>query len=166
MTGEDGRGGAGTSRAADGAGAPSSDLGRFVAAQDEGGTWERALGELRRGRKTTHWMWFVLPQLLGLGTSPTAVRYGLPGLAAARAYAAHPVLGPRLRTAVGALADLPATAGPVEVLGPVDAVKLRSCLTLFAVAEPDEPLYAALLERWYDGRPDPATLDLLGDATS
>ena len=136
-----------------------SALERFVAAQDRDGTWEQALAELRTGRKRTHWVWFVLPQLAGLGRSWNAERYGLTGLDEARAYLAHPVLGPRLREAVTVLLDAPGEAA--DVLGP-DDVKLRSCLTLFGRAAPDEPAFRALLDRWYDGDEDPRTLALLG----
>ena len=129
-------------------------------AQDSGGTYDGALAELRAGRKRGHWVWFVLPQLAGLGRSATSVRYGLHGLAEARAYAAHPVLGPRLRACAEALLALP-DDDPAEVLGPVDAQKLHSCATLFALAVPGEPLFPALLDRWYGGGQDPATLALL-----
>jgi uncharacterized protein (DUF1810 family) len=134
------------------------DLQRFVRAQDSGGTWERALAELRGCEKQTHWIWYVLPQLVGLGRSANAERYGITGLDEARAYLAHPVLGRRLRQAVDALLACPGAAA--GVLGP-DDVKLRSCLTLFARAAPDEPTFRALLERWYGGEEDPRTLALL-----
>jgi uncharacterized protein (DUF1810 family) len=132
------------------------DLQRFVDAQD-GGTHDTALRELREGRKRTHWMWFVLPQLRGLGTSPTAQRYGITGLAEARAYLRHPVLGPRLRACCDALLALPG-GDPEAVLGPVDALKLRSSMTLFAAADPDEPRFAAVLEKHFAGGRDDATL--------
>ena len=135
------------------------DLQRFVDAQDDMRTYDTALAELRAGRKRSHWMWFVLPQLAGLGMSSTAQHFGIHGLAEARAYLAHPVLGPRLRDCAGALTDLD-TADPVAVLGPVDALKLRSSMTLFARAEPGEPVFRQVLERFYDGE-DPATLALL-----
>jgi uncharacterized protein (DUF1810 family) len=136
------------------------DLERFVAAQDGGGTYARALAELRRGRKTSHWMWFVLPQVAGLGRSGTARTYALDGLDEARAYLAHPVLGPRLRECAAALVDL-GDSDPVAVLGDVDAVKLRSSMTLFARADPDEPLFRAVLARYFAGEEDDATLRLL-----
>ncbi len=136
------------------------DLDRFVAAQDEGGTYDEALAELRRGRKRTHWMWFVLPQIAGLGRSPTARHFALASLEEARAYAAHPVLGPRLVACAAALAGLD-ESDPVRVLGAVDAAKLRSSMTLFARAAPQEPVFARVLERYFDGEPDPATLDLI-----
>jgi uncharacterized protein (DUF1810 family) len=137
------------------------DLQRFVDAQDDLRTYDTALAELRAGRKRSHWMWFVLPQLAGLGMSSTAQHFGIHGLAEARAYLAHPVLGPRLRDCARALADLD-TADPVAVLGPVDALKLRSSMTLFARAEPGEPVFRQVLEQYYDGAEDPATVSLLG----
>jgi uncharacterized protein (DUF1810 family) len=137
-----------------------SDLERFVTAQDQGATYEHALAELRRGRKQSHWMWFVLPQVAGLGTSPMAQRYALASREEAAAYAAHPVLGPRLRETVAALTGLDET-DPVRVLGPVDAMKLRSSMTLFAEAVPDEPSYAAVLQQYFGGERDQATLDRL-----
>jgi uncharacterized protein (DUF1810 family) len=133
------------------------DLDRFVTAQDAAGTYDRALAELRAGRKTGHWMWFVFPQVEGLGRSSTAQRYALRGLAEARAYLAHPVLGPRLVAAARALADLPGR-DPVAVLGSIDALKLRSSMTLFAQADPAEPVFAAVLDRYYGGAEDDATL--------
>ncbi len=137
------------------------DLQRFVDAQDDLRTYDTALAELRAGRKRSHWMWFVLPQLAGLGMSSTAQHFGIHGLAEARAYLAHPVLGPRLRDCARALADLD-TADPVAVLGPVDALKLRSSMTLFSRAEPGEPVFRQVLEQYYDGAEDPATVSLLG----
>ena len=135
------------------------DLQRFVDAQR--GTFDGALAELRAGRKTGHWMWFVLPQLRGLGRSETSRFYGLTGLDEARAYLAHPVLGPRLLAAAEALLAAPADRDAVAILGPIDAVKLRSCATLFRRAAPDEPRFGALLERFYDGEADAATEALL-----
>src|SRR3954447_15084395 len=116
------------------------DLQRFVAAQDQGGVHERAVGELRAGRKTSHWMWFVFPQVAGLGHSPMAQRYAVSGLAEARAYLAHPVLGPRLVECARALLAVPGD-DRVGVLGSVDALKLRSSMTLFEAAVPDEPVF-------------------------
>lgn len=132
------------------------ELARFVAAQDGGDTYRRALEELRAGRKVGHWMWFVFPQVSGLGRSPTAQRFAVSGLAEARAYLAHPVLGARLRECAAALTQLP-VRDPVAVLGPVDAVKLRSSMTLFALAAPDEPLFPAVLEQYFGGAADEAT---------
>jgi uncharacterized protein (DUF1810 family) len=136
------------------------DLVRFVDAQNSGGTYASALAELRRGRKTSHWMWFVLPQIAGLGQSPTAVYYGVRGIDEARAYLAHPVLGPRLLECADALAGLD-TTDPVEVLGGIDAVKLRSSMTLFAHATDDEATrrrFSAVLDQYFGGEEDAATL--------
>jgi uncharacterized protein (DUF1810 family) len=137
-----------------------SDLDRFVSAQDSGRTYAQALDELRRGRKTSHWMWFVFPQVAGLGQSSTARHYAVSGLEEARSYLAHPVLGPRLRECCEAVLDVE-DASAQDVLGSVDAMKLRSSMTLFAAADPDEPLFAAVLERFFDG-PDARTVELLG----
>ena len=137
------------------------DLSRFVAAQDAGGTYPRAVRELRAGRKTTHWMWFVFPQLAGLGRSATAQHYAIESLDEARAYVAHPVLGPRLvECAEALLAVSGRSAG--QILGEIDAMKLRSSMTLFATAAPDQPVFAEVLARYFDGEPDAATLRLLG----
>jgi len=142
-------------------GAPSPDrhdLRRFVAAQDP--IWDRVRAELRRGRKSSHWMWFVFPQIAGLGSSPTARAYALSGLDEARAYLAHPVLGPRLREAAQLAAAVPEGTAS-EVFGYPDDLKLRSSVTLFARAAPDEPVFTAVLDRYFGGDPDPRTLDLL-----
>ena len=136
------------------------DLQRFVDAQDRGGTYDGALAELRDGRKTSHWMWFVFPQIAGLGSSPMAQRYAISSLDEARAYLAHPVLGERLRACVAALLDLPGN-DPVQVVGAVDSLKLRSSMTLFDAAAPDEPGFAAVLEKYFRGQRDQATLDRL-----
>lgn len=135
----------------------SFDLDRFVAAQ--AGVYDAALAEIRRGQKRTHWMWFVFPQLAGLGRSEMARAYAIASLDEARAYLSHPLLGARLRECVEALQDLVGTTAEA-VFGPVDAMKLRSSLTLFAEAG-GERLFAAAIDRWYEGRRDPATLDLL-----
>ncbi len=137
------------------------DLRRFAEAHDAGGTYDNALRELRAGRKTSHWMWFVFPQLAGLGRSATARRYAVSGPDEARAYLAHPVLGPRLRECARTLATLP-TDDPVAVLGSVDAQKLRSSMTLFALVAPDEPVFHQVLDRCFDGQDDPLTRQLLG----
>ncbi len=133
------------------------DLERFVEAQQP--VFARALGEIRAGRKTTHWMWFVFPQLASLGRSAMARAYGLHGRDEALAYWRHPVLGPRLRECCEALLDLPGAPSALQVLGSPDDLKLRSSLTLFAEVAPEEPVFRALLERFYDGRPDPLTLE-------
>ena len=130
-------------------------LSRFVSAQEP--VFDTVVQELAAGQKRSHWMWFVFPQIAGLGLSPMAVRYAISGLAEARAYVAHPVLGQRLRQCCGVLVALP-TADPVAVFGGIDAVKLRSSMTLFAAADPVEPAFAAVLDRFFDGERDPATL--------
>jgi uncharacterized protein (DUF1810 family) len=139
----------------------SFELDRFVTAQNTGGTYRTALAEVRQGRKRSHWMWFVFPQLAGLGHSPTARRYALGSLAEARAYLADPVLGPRLLEISSALLEL-AAGSAEQILGAIDAVKLRSSMTLFHRAEPDQPVFSAVLERYFDRQPDPATDRLLG----
>lgn len=132
------------------------DLERFVSAQDDGRTYERALAELAAGRKTSHWMWFVLPQIAGLGSSPMAQRYAIRSLDEARAYLAHPVLGPRLIATARIVATGPAPDA-VSLLGSIDAQKLRSSMTLFARAAPEEPVFSAVLDRYFGGAADPAT---------
>ena len=134
------------------------DLQRFVDAQDASGPYDTALRELRTGRKTSHWMWFVFPQVAGLGRSTTARHYALPDIAAAQAFSAHDVLGPRLRECCAALLSL-GVSDPVAVLGPVDAQKLRSSMTLFALAAPEEPVFSQVLERFFGGSPDPLTVE-------
>ena len=134
------------------------DLQRFVDAQDP--VIDRVRVELGRGRKTSHWMWFVFPQVAGLGSSSTARHYALSGLDEARAYLAHPVLGARLRECAG-LAAAVEGGGAADVFGYPDDLKLRSSMTLFARAAPDEPVFTAVLDRFFDGEPDPRTLALL-----
>ncbi len=136
-------------------------LARFVIAQDRDATFERALAELRRGRKTTHWMWFVFPQLAGLGRSPTAQAYAIASLDEARAYLAHPVLGPRLLECCRALLELPGGPSAEQVLGGTDALKLRSSMTLFHRADPGNPVFGSVLGRYFDAAPDTATDRLL-----
>jgi uncharacterized protein (DUF1810 family) len=138
----------------------STDLQRFADAQDSGGTFDRALAELRAGAKRSHWMWFVFPQIAGLGSSDMARRYALAGLDEARDYLAHPVLGERLRTCAEALLDLPGDDA-AAVLGGIDAQKLRSSMTLFTRADPGDPLFPAVLAKYFDGRLDEATTDRL-----
>lgn len=133
------------------------DLQRFVDAQQA--SYAQALREIEHGAKQGHWMWFVFPQVVGLGTSPIARRYAISSLNEAWTYFAHPVLGPRYREIVGALQDIEA-ADAVAVFGSVDAQKLRSSLTLFSLASEDK-LIAAALERWY-GEPDQATIAIVG----
>ncbi|KNC19407.1 calpastatin [Arthrobacter sp. RIT-PI-e] len=136
------------------------DLARFVEAQDASGTHAQALTELRRGHKTSHWMWFVLPQIAGLGSSPTAVKYAVHSLAEARAYLAHPVLGPRLLECSRALLDLPGDDA-AAVLGGIDARKLQSSMTLFHRADPEESAFTAVLEKYYGGAEDEGTTSIL-----
>jgi uncharacterized protein (DUF1810 family) len=133
------------------------DLQRFVDAQDGGGTYTRAIEELRQGSKRTHWMWFVFPQIAGLGQSPTARRYAIAGLDEARAYLGHPVLGERLVECARILLDLGAT-DPVAVLGGIDAQKLRSSMTLFSRADPDQAVFDEVLTRYFRGEHDEATI--------
>lgn len=135
---------------------PGFDLERFVAAQAP--VWPAVRAELQAGRKTSHWMWFVFPQLAVLGRSGMARHYGLSGLDEARAYLAHPVLGARLRECCGMLLQL---QGPtaLDIFGGIDAMKLRSCLTLFMLASPDEAVFREGLGKYYDGQPDPLTLE-------
>jgi uncharacterized protein (DUF1810 family) len=135
------------------------DLERFVDAQ--AGTYDQALAELRAGRKTSHWMWWVFPQVAGLGMSGTSRAYAVADLAEARAYLRHDVLGPRLLACCRALLELEGVSAE-RVLGSVDAMKLRSSMTLFARADPGEPVFGAVLDRFYDGREDDRTVQLLG----
>lgn len=132
-------------------------LTRFTAAQEP--ILHQALGELRDGAKRSHWMWFVFPQLAGLGSSPTAIRYAISGRAEAAAYLAHPVLGQSLRDAIAAMLAAPGD-DPVAILGSVDAAKLCSSMTLFEAAG-GAPGPAEVLNRFYAGERDPRTLALL-----
>lgn len=136
------------------------DPARFLEAQAR--AYAVALAELRAGRKASHWMWFVFPQLAGLGRSPTAAFFALEDLGAARAYAAHPVLGARLREATAAMLAHRGRSARA-ILGTPDDLKFRSSMTLFALALPGEPLFRAALAAFAGGRPDPLTLALLGE---
>ena len=136
------------------------DLQRFVDAQAP--VWDAVAAELQAGRKRSHWMWFVFPQLALLGRSATARHFGLAGLADARAYARHPLLGARLRDACRWLLQQAPERSSLEILGPPDHLKLRSAMTLFAAAVPDEPLFRAVLARFDGGVPDPLTVQALG----
>ena len=120
-------------------------LSRFIEAQ-AGGVFEQALAELHAGQKRTHWMWFIFPQHRDLGRSPTAKFYGLRGVDEARAYAQHPVLGHRLRECARAILAHLASSRPEQILGAVDALKLRSSMEIFAEAVPDEPLFMQALQ--------------------
>lgn len=133
------------------------DLERFVSAQ--AASYDCALTEIRRGAKRSHWMWFIFPQIAGLGRSDKARHFAIASLEDAEAYLAHPVLGARLRKCVETLQDLP-SSDPVAVFGELDAMKLRSSLTLFIKAGGGH-LFEAALGRWFRGEPDPATLSLL-----
>jgi uncharacterized protein (DUF1810 family) len=135
-------------------------LERFVQAQDRGGTYERALSELRAGRKTSHWMWFVFPQIAGLGRSPMAQEFAISSLAEAQAYLAHPVLGPRLVECAEALTTLSGRTAE-EIFGSIDAMKLRSSMTLFARAAPDEAVFTKVQHQYFGGSPDELTDRLL-----
>jgi len=133
-------------------------LDRFVDAQAS--NFDDALAELRAGQKQTHWSWYVFPQVRGLGSSPTSVRYAIGSIAEATAFLAHPVLGSRLRQCVKAmLAHRDLGAG--QILGDIDAQKLRSSLTLFLQVAPSEQLFSDALKRYFDGAPDAATLSIL-----
>ena len=131
-------------------------LERFVTAQDAGNTYERAIAELRRGRKASHWMWFVFPQIAGLGHSPTSRMYAITSLAEARAYLAHPVLGPRLAECAEVVCGVEVRSAE-QIFGSIDAQKLRSCATLFALADPATQVFQRVLDQYFDGVPDPAT---------
>jgi uncharacterized protein (DUF1810 family) len=135
------------------------DLERFVMAQS-GGTHEHAVAELGRGHKRSHWMWFVFPQLRGLGRSATAMRYGITGIDEARAYLAHPVLGPRLQECAVVLDGLTGSSA-LDILGPTDAMKLRSSLTLFAEAAGPGSVFERLLGKYFAGERDDRTLGML-----
>ena len=136
------------------------DLFRFVSAQ--AGAFDAAIAQLRAGRKRTHWMWFVFPQLRGLGVSTTAQVYGLSGLDEATAYSEHPVLGPRLEAAVDAV-ETSGAPSRHALFGAPDDLKFCSSMTLFAIAAPDGP-YQGALDRWCAGEPDPRTIALLSRA--
>ncbi len=136
------------------------DLDRFVSAQDRGGTYDRVVAELHRGSKTSHWMWFIFPQVAGLGYSAMSQRYAISSLAEAQAYLAHPVLGARLRECAGIVA---ATTGrsAVQIFGGIDATKLHSSMTLFHRADPDEAVFTQVLDEYFDGHDDEATISRL-----
>lgn len=136
-------------------------LQRFIDAQD--GIFDTALAELRAGSKRSHWMWFIFPQLRGLGRSPTAQFYGIGSPAEARAYLDHPLLGARLRQSVEAIMPHAGKRSPEQILGPIDAPKFRSSLTLFDRAAPGE-LFGKALETFYGGNPDDRTLALFNSA--
>lgn len=133
-------------------------LDRFLEAQDR--CYRDVLGELRLGQKTTHWIWFIFPQVAGLGSSAMSQRFAIASLDDARAYLAHPVLGARLRECAG-LVLASSGRSAEEIFGSIDAMKLRSCMTLFSRAAPEEHLFRDVLARYYDGVEDAATIALL-----
>jgi len=134
------------------------DLSRFMTAQQS--VMAQLRRELEAGRKESHWMWFVFPQLRGLGRSEMAHHYGIGSLDEARAYAAHPVLGPRLVECTGLVLAVRGRSAR-EILGSPDDLKFRSCMTLFARAAPEQTVFREALDRFFGGAPDPATLTLL-----
>ena len=134
-------------------------LDRFVTAQAS--CYERVLAELRRGHKSSHWMWFIFPQIAGLGRSPTAQFYALGSLDEARAYLNHPVLGPRLVECTKAANAVP-DGSAYDIFGGIDELKFRSSMTLFAEATPEEPAFQAALDRFFEREKDPLTLEKLG----
>ena len=134
------------------------DLERFVQAQQS--SYQQALSELRAGKKRSHWIWYILPQVLGLGSSPMSIRYAIGSLAQARAYLEHPVLGARLRECVAAMNAHNGDSAS-EILGEIDARKFQSCLTLFAQAADSESVFGQALNKYFSGNPDAATLSIL-----
>ena len=130
-------------------------LQRFVDAEDP--VYDQVRRELRAGRKESHWMWFVFPQIAGLGQSPTSLRFAISLLAEASAYLTHPILGPRLRECATLVLDVEGRSAP-DIFGPLDAMKFRSSMTLFATAGPQFPVFKHCLEKYFAGAPDPATL--------
>ena len=135
-------------------------LERFIDAQAP--IYAQALGELRAGQKQSHWMWFIFPQIMGLGQSPMSRAYAIQSLDEACAYLAHPVLGARLRECGQALMNV-GNKSADDIFGSIDAMKLRSCLTLFAEADPEDALFYNLLEKYFDGDADEATLEILSN---
>lgn len=133
------------------------DLERFVTAQDRGGTYLAALSELRAGRKRSHWMWFVFPQIAGLGQSSISRHYAISSMAEAKAYLRHPVLGPRLVECARVVAATRASTAE-QIFGGIDAMKLRSSMTLFARAASQEMVFQDVIDRYFDGNEDAATL--------
>src|SRR5262245_66336781 len=137
------------------------DLGRFVQAQE--GAYERALAEIRSGRKRSHWMWYIFPQFEGLGSSPTSQRYAIKSVAEAREYLRHPVLGPRLLACCEAALGIEGRTAH-EIFGSPDDMKLRSCATLFARVSPSGSVFERLLDKYYQGARDDRTLRLMDAA--
>ena len=139
------------------------DLQRFVDAQEH--VYERALSEIKSGRKRSHWMWFIFPQIDGLGASSMSKRYAIRSIAEAKAYLDHPLLGPRLlESAEAALAVQ--TSSALDLFGSPDDMKLRSCATLFASVSSEDSVFSQLINKYFDGKPDDRTLQLTGDVHS
>jgi uncharacterized protein (DUF1810 family) len=149
-------GASGPNRAAD-----HFDLGRFVRAQD--GCYEQALAEISQGRKQSHWMWYIFPQLEGLGFSETSRRYSLKSLAEARAYLAHPLLGPRLRTCAEAALRVEGLSAH-DIFGSPDEMKLKSCATLFELVAEEGSVFQRIVDNYFQGERDPRTLRLIAAA--
>ena len=123
--------------------------------------YDEALREIKNGRKNGHWMWYIFPQLSGLGMSATSLYYGIRGLGEAKEYLADPMLGEHLVEISAALLEIP-TDDPRRVFWFPDDLKLCSCMTLFAVAAPDEPVFRKVIDKFFGGKPDSLTLDMLG----
>ena len=140
------------------------DLSRFVEAQASAGTYQGALSELRAGSKHGHWMWFIFPQIAGLGQSPTSRKYAISSLDEARAYLHHPVLGARLLDCARAVIAVDGRSAE-QIFGGIDARKLHSSSTLFLRASPDEPVFQHVLDRYFGGVPDQATERILGSSS-
>jgi len=137
------------------------DLSRFVEAQQ--GVYAGIVDELIRGRKTGHWIWFIFPQIAGLGASSMSQRYSISSIEEARAYSAHPVLGPRLAECIALILAVTDRSAE-QILGHLDALKFRSCMTLFAAADTDNEVFQTAIDRCFDGDPDPLTLQALESA--
>ena len=140
-----------------------ADFAHFRAAQD-GGTYEQALEEIREGSKSSHWMWFIFPQIAGLGTSANARKFALADLDEASAYCSHEDLGPRLFEATEAMLDWAGTMSAEDILGEMDAKKFRSSMTLFELAcqDEDSQVFADAIDQFFSGERDPLTLDIIG----
>lgn len=135
-------------------------LRRFVDAQDLNETYDRAVSELHAGRKVGHWMWFIFPQIAGLGHSSMSREFAISSLAEAQAYLRHPILGPRLTNCTQIVIGINGKSA-TEIFGAIDAMKLRSSMTLFMSAAPDEPVFRAVLDKYFNGSPDKSTIRLL-----
>lgn len=136
------------------------DLERFLAAQDTGGTYAQAVAELRGGTKRSHWMWFIFPQIAGLGQSATSRKYAIASLDEAQTYLRHPVLGARLIECAEAVAGHKGRTA-AQIFGGIDSRKLHSSLTLFSRAAPEEAIFQQILDQYFEGLPDPATDEIL-----